>query len=96
MYVVKLTIKPSDPNNSKMRYKKQCYEGMYFPKKGKKVVKREKIAEQVNSDFVGKIRKQHPHLLIDCRIVSIVRVKTDFHVVEDDENDNNNHNDSTM
>ena len=77
MYILKLTIKPSNPNNSRERYKKVFYEGIYLLKDGDKKVRHEKIKNKVETEIIANLKKQNPKLQIDY-ILTIEHNSMDF------------------
>ena len=83
MYIVKLTIKPSNPKNSRERYRKTYYEGVYLPKENSKKVRHEKIKQGVEQDIIANLKKRNPALQIDYTI-KIEHNAMDFVVKEDE------------
>jgi len=62
MYIVKITIKPSNPNNSRERYKKKFYEGIYLPKNDGSKVRHDKIKQKIESEIIANIKTSNPKL----------------------------------
>lgn len=83
MYILKLTIKPSNPNNSRERYKKTFYEGIYAPKYVDAKVRHEKIKSKVDSEIIASLKQRNPNLQFDYTL-KIEHNAMDFFLKEDE------------
>jgi hypothetical protein len=94
MYIIKLTIKATDPNNKRVRYKKTLLKGIYLPKGAKRAVKRKKIEEHIYADIMSEMREKNPHLVL-APTATVEYFGTDFILREDEIERKNGNGDDT-
>lgn len=83
MYIVKATIKASNPKFPETKYKKEVYEGIYLPKNDEKKVRHERIKEKFESEVIAILKKKNPSLEFDYTL-KIEHNEMDF-VLKSDE-----------